>query len=93
MGATANRRTFLKGATLGAALAALGDARALFGEEIILGLRRSIGVVLRPEHFRLFGSSISSQVEDGLLTINNGNRIALTKRGIEIANTVMAEYV
>ncbi len=66
---------------------------ALLGEEIILGLRRTSGIVLRPEHFSLFDAVIKQQLADGLLVMYDDNRIALSHRGTEIANTVMADYV
>jgi oxygen-independent coproporphyrinogen-3 oxidase len=67
--------------------------RAAAGEELILGLRRSAGVRLRPEHRELFNSILERQVQDGLLYYPDPDTIALTRRGIELANTVMADYV
>jgi oxygen-independent coproporphyrinogen-3 oxidase len=67
--------------------------RAAIGEELILGLRRAAGVTIRSEHRKLFNTVIERQVEDGLLYYIAPDTIALTRRGIEIANTVMADYI
>jgi oxygen-independent coproporphyrinogen-3 oxidase len=67
--------------------------RAAAGEELILGLRRSAGIMLRSEHRELFNAIIDRQVQKGLLYYIDQDTIALTRRGIEIANTVMADYI
>lgn len=67
--------------------------RAALGEELILGLRRSAGVTLGSEHRELFNTIIERQVKDGVLYYIDPDTIALTRRGIEIANTVMTDYV
>ncbi len=63
------------------------------GEEIYLGLRLAKGVTLRKEHQDEFGAVITRHLSDGLIERRAPDRIALTRRGIEIANTVMADYV
>ena len=63
------------------------------GEYILLGLRRMRGVAVEPEHEAAFGTVIAQQIADGLIVRNADRRIALTRRGIELANQVMAEYV
>jgi len=67
--------------------------RAALGEEILLGLRRAAGIPLRPSLIEAFGATITRQVADGLLYYYAPGRIALTRRGLEIANDVMAAYV
>ena len=69
------------------------NARQQLGEEIYLGLRRTVGIALRPEHREAFGGIIERQIADGLLQTMAGDGIALTRRGMEIANTVFFEYV
>jgi oxygen-independent coproporphyrinogen-3 oxidase len=69
------------------------DARAALGEEVLLGLRRARGVALRPALRAAYGAVIRRQVADGLLYYCKRGRIALTRRGVEIANDVMAAYV
>ena len=67
--------------------------RQVLGEEIYLGLRREEGVALRPEHMAAFRGIVAGQVADGLVRRAAGGRIMLTRRGIELANQVMADYV
>ncbi len=68
-------------------------------EEMFLGLRLSLGV--SGERFReIFGVSmwdiyweqIRESVEEGLLE-DDGRRIVLTKRGVDLANYVMAKFL
>ena len=66
---------------------------ARLGEERYLGLRRTNGVVPRPDHRKEFGAVIARQIDSGLVRSLPDGAIALTRRGMEIANTVMAEYV
>jgi len=69
------------------------SARARLGEEIYLALRRTTGFVPRPEHLQLFAHIIRRQLDAGLLlTLPNG-ALALSRRGIELANAVMSDYV
>ncbi len=63
------------------------------GEKIYLGLRLTKGVKLIPEEEKLFEKEILQQIKLGLIKKNKNNNIALTKRGAQIANTVMAEFV
>lgn len=66
--------------------------RQQLGEEIYLGLRRINGLIPRPEHLEAFGNIIQQQLASGLLRRTLDGSIALSRRGIEIANSVMAEY-
>lgn len=68
-------------------------------EEMFLGLRLSPGV--RGERFReifgvsmwdVYGEQIRESVEEGLLE-DDGKRIVLTKRGVDLANYVMAKFL
>lgn len=68
-------------------------------EEMFLGLRLSLGV--RGERFReifgvsmwdVYGEQIRESVEEGLLE-DDGKRIVLTKRGVDLANYVMAKFL
>ena len=65
------------------------------GEEIFLGLRLSSGVKINKIHLKYFEKVIKQQVADGLIKYvdEEKEKIALTNRGIEIANVVMSEYV
>jgi len=69
------------------------NVREKAGEEIFLGLRRSKGVKLKETHLKYFGKNIKQQIADGLVKYLDDKTIALTNRGIEIANVVMSEYV
>ena len=66
---------------------------ALLGEELLLGLRRTAGVKIRDDHRKLFATVIERQLKDGLIYFRSRESIALTHRGVEIANMVMSEYV
>ena len=68
-------------------------------EEMFLGLRLSQGV--SGERFReifgvsmwdVYGEQIQESVEEGLLR-DDGGRIALTERGVDLANYVMAKFL
>jgi len=63
------------------------------GEKIYLGLRLAEGVELTPEEIKLFEVEINQQIKLGLIKKINNNKITLTKRGFQIANSVMAEFV
>ena len=63
------------------------------GEKIYLGLRLTEGVKLIPEEEKLFEYEILQQIKLRLIKKNKNNFIALTKKGAQIANTVMAEFV
>lgn len=63
------------------------------GEKIYLGLRLAEGVELTPEETKLFENEIKQQIKLGLIKKMKKNKIVLTKRGFQIANTVMAEFV
>lgn len=68
-------------------------------EEMFLGLRLSLGV--SGERFReifgvsmwgVYGEQIRESVEEGLLE-DDGRRIVLTRRGVDLANYVMAKFL
>jgi len=63
------------------------------GEKIYLGLRLAEGVELTPKETIFFENEIKQQIKLGLLKKMNNNKVVLTKRGFQIANTVMAEFV
>lgn len=63
------------------------------GEKIYLGLRLAGGVKLSPSEEKLFENEIQQQINSGLIKRKQKNIIALTKRGFQIANSVMAEFV
>jgi len=63
------------------------------GEKIYLGLRLTEGVELTPNEEKLFENEILQQINLGLIKKKTGNKISLSKRGAQIANTVMAEFV
>jgi len=63
------------------------------GEKIYLGLRLAEGVKLTPEESELFETEIKQQIKLGLIKKTKINKIVLTKRGFQIANSVMAEFV
>ncbi len=67
--------------------------REKIGEEIFLGLRLSKGFKINEKHLDFFEKIIIQQITDGLLKYIEENKIALTDRGIEIANVVMSDYV
>ncbi len=67
--------------------------REFVGEEVYLGLRRIQGVQLREEHYLYFADTIEEHIDAGFLERRPGGFIALTRRGIEISNLVMAGYV
>ena len=68
-------------------------------EFLFLGLRMRDGVLTEEfrrifgmELYDIYGEVIREQTEKGLLTADD-ERIALTERGIEISNVVLAEYL
>jgi len=67
--------------------------RQILGEEIFLGLRRTSGVRVSPAHQHYFGEQIQRQIQAGLLYYCAPDTLALTRRGIELANDVMADFV
>ena len=67
--------------------------RQSLGEDIFLGLRRTSGVLVGPAHQQHFGAQIQRQIQAGLLYYCAPDTIALTRRGIELANDVMADFV
>ena len=69
--------------------------REKLGEEIFLGLRLSKGIKIDKNHLKHFEKVIKQQIADGLIKYvdEKKEKIALTNRGIEIANVVMSEYV
>ncbi|MCX7846555.1 MAG: coproporphyrinogen III oxidase family protein, partial [bacterium] len=67
--------------------------RQQLGEEIYLGLRRISGIHLRPDHLRHYSDTIATLISQKLLQTLPSGAIALTHRGIELANTVMANFV
>ncbi|NLF40525.1 radical SAM family heme chaperone HemW [bacterium] len=66
--------------------------RALLGERMYMGLRLLDGIGVTEDMRSTFGGAIERLVRNGLLH-ERGGRIALTRRGVEIANTVFAEFV
>ena len=62
------------------------------GERIYLGLRRAEGVALKEKDEKLFKKEIAALLERGLIS-REGEKIKLTRRGIELANEVMSEFV
>ncbi len=67
--------------------------RQTLGEAIFLGLRRTSGVPVGPAHQQCFGAQIQRQIQAGLLYYCAPDTLALTRRGIELANDVMADFV
>jgi len=67
--------------------------RQQIGEKIYLGLRLTEGVELTPKEEKLFENELLQQINLGLIKKKTGNKIALSKRGAQIANTVMSEFV
>ena len=63
------------------------------GEKIYLGLRLAAGVKLYSSEEKLFENEIQQQINLGLIKRKQNNKIVLTKRGFQIANSVMAEFV
>ena len=66
---------------------------------MFLGLRKSAGIDIC-DFLDIFGKDIYSvykeQIKDNIakgLLWQNGTRIALTDRGIDISNTVMSDFV
>ena len=62
------------------------------GERIYLGLRRTKGIVLTKEDLKLFQTQIADLTDRGLVTLKR-DTLKLTRRGIELANQVMSEFV
>ena len=62
------------------------------GERIYLGLRKSEGVKLTPQDEELFQKQIEDLSDRKLVTCK-GSTLKLTRRGVELANIVMAEFV
>ena len=63
------------------------------GEKIYLGLRLTAGVKLSYSEEKLFENEILQQIKLGLIKRKPKNKIALTKSGLQIANSVMAGFV
>ena len=61
------------------------------GERILLGLRRRAGVRLTARSRAFFADTIDRHASRGLLAASS-HTIALTRRGMELANTVMADF-
>jgi oxygen-independent coproporphyrinogen-3 oxidase len=75
------------------------DSRTAIGEFVFLNLRLRNGFSLRDFERRfatdfdsLYGEIISRLIREGLLE-RNGGHIRLTERGIELADSVFAEFV
>lgn len=64
------------------------DAGELLREKFWLGLRKTDGV----EYFGEFPAEVERLAAKGLLEMN-GNRLRLTRRGLDLANIVFAEFV
>jgi oxygen-independent coproporphyrinogen-3 oxidase len=62
------------------------------GERIYLGLRRTEGVQLTPQDEELFQKQIEDLSDRKLVTCK-GSTLKLTRRGVELANQVMSEFV
>jgi oxygen-independent coproporphyrinogen-3 oxidase len=67
--------------------------RQAMGETIYLGLRRAAGIRLDAAQQRCFGAQVQRQIAAGLLYYCAPDTIALTRRGVELANEVMADFV
>lgn len=61
-------------------------------ERIFLGLRRREGVKLTADDRTRFADIIAMHKEDKLLKEDRDGYISLTRRGIEVANTVMSDF-
>ena len=68
-------------------------------ETMFLGLRLTQGVseeqfyqIYGRDLFSVYGSVIKKHEKEGLLVCENG-RIRLTKRGLDVSNYVMADFV
>ena len=75
------------------------DKRAEIEETMFLGLRMSDGVsdaefteAFGLSYRELYGEVIARHIADGLLA-EEGDRIFLTPRGVEISNVVLADYL
>lgn len=62
------------------------------GERIYLGLRKTEGVQLTPQDEDIFKRQIED-LSDRKLVTYKGRTLKLTRRGIELANQVMSEFV
>ena len=62
------------------------------GERVYLGLRRTKGVELTKEDLKLFQTQIADLAGRGLVTLKR-DTLTLTRRGVELANQVMSEFV
>ena len=62
------------------------------GERIYLGLRKSEGVLLTPQDEEIFKKQIEDLADRKLVTYKN-RTLKLTRRGIELANQAMAEFI
>ena len=62
------------------------------GERIYLGLRKTEGVKLTPQDEDIFKRQIEDLSDRKLVTYKN-RTLKLTRRGIELANQVMSEFV
>lgn len=67
--------------------------RQAMGETIYLGLRRSAGVRLDAAQQCCFAAQVQRQIAAGLLYYSAPDTITLTRRGVELANEVMADFV
>ena len=75
------------------------DAKSIMEEFMFLGLRMTRGIKEKEFHkvsghkiMAIYGTVIEKYVMNGLLERRNG-RIYLTKRGLDLANQVMADFL
>jgi len=61
-------------------------------EFMILGLRLIDGVAINEDILRVYGSQIDKLISQGLLQ-RKGDRIILTRKGLDVANQVFVEFV
>lgn len=62
------------------------------GERIYLGLRKTEGVQLTPMDKEIFAKQIADLTDRGLIMLKR-DTLKLTRRGVELANQVMSEFV
>lgn len=71
----------------------------IYSEFMFLGLRRNEGINI--ENFRklygediydIYGEAINAHISDGLLE-KSGDNIRLTRKGLDLANTVFVDFV
>lgn len=74
--------------------------KEMMSEYLITGLRKIIGItntdfinIFKCDFFQMYGEVLHKYINNGLINIENNDKIYLTKRGLDVSNTILSDFI